>query len=184
MQSAQPREKHLIIGVYANEPIALEAFRLLQQRGMSPENVAIVGKGYRDADAVGFADPVKVAKERAWKTAGFTGLLGLVFGFLFNWLTQIDIVPDNRVLSLIIAAILGGLSGLMGGVLVGGGTGLVFESGESIAYRNRIEKGKYLLLVEGNEVLVRTAEQALRSLSTAEALDRYYFRDLQPAADS
>ncbi len=176
MQSTQPSEKHLVIGVFANEQMALEGFRVLQKKGMSPENVAIVGKGYRDADAVGFADPLKVARMRALRTAILPGLVGLVFGLLFNVLTQIEIVPGNRILTLIIAALLGGASGILGGLMVGGGIGLIFESGESIAYRNRIEKGQYLLLVEGKEALVKEAESELRLLPT-ESLDRYYFRN-------
>jgi hypothetical protein len=177
VQTTEPRERHLIIAVFANESAALEGFRLLQRSGFSPENVAIVGKGYRDADAVGFADPVKVAKERALRTAGFTGIVGSVMGLTFNLITHIQIVP-NQILTWAIAAFLGGISGVMGGLFVGGGVGLVLESGESISYRNRIEKGKYLLLVEGQEALVLTAQEQLRGVQT-ESLERYYFRNAQ-----
>lgn len=180
MQTTQPRERHLIIGIFADEQAVLGGYRRLQQVGISLENLAIVGKGYRDADAVGFADPVKVAKARAVRTAAFTGILGAIFGLLFNLITKIAIIPDNRPLTLLIAALLGGVSGVLGGLIAGGGTGFIFESGESIAYRNRINKGKYLLLVEGTEALVLTAEQHLRELPT-ESLDRYYFRDLAAA---
>jgi hypothetical protein len=177
VQTTEPRERHLIIAVFANESAALEGFRLLQRSGFSPENVAIVGKGYRDADAVGFADPVKVAKERALRTAGFTGIVGSVMGLTFNLITHIQIVP-NQILTWAIAAFLGGISGVMGGLFVGGGVGLVLESGESISYRNRIEKGKYLLLVEGKEDMVLKAQEQLQELPP-ESLERYYFRNTQ-----
>jgi len=175
VQSTNPRERHLIIGVFADEPAVIAGLRSLQRSGLSLENIAIVGRGYRSPDAVGFADPLKVARTRALRTAIGTGTIGAVFGLVFNLITKIQIVPGNLLLTWLIAALLGGLSGVMGGLIAGGSFGLIFESGESISYRNRVEKGKFLLLVEGSEQIVRTAEEQMRALPT-EGLERYYFR--------
>lgn len=179
VQTAEFRERHLVIAVLPNEQAALNAYRRLQKTGTSPENIAIVGKGYRDADAIGFAKPVNMAKRRAFLTATATGVIGAIFGLTFNLISGIQIFADNQILTWIAAAFFGGISGALGGLLVGGGTGLIFESNESISFRSEIERGKFLILIEGDEALVRSAEQRLYDIPT-ESLQRYHFRNDKP----
>jgi len=175
MNSPATRERYLLIACVADETSALGAYRTLQKGGLSPECMAIVGQGYRDCDAVGFAQPIPVAKSRAYQTAAFTGVAGAVMGLAFLVATKIQVFPGNLFLNILLAVTSAGLSGAMGGFLVGGGVGLVSESGESSAYRNQVDRGKYLLLVEGTEDLVEQARQLLEN-TPRESLQRYYFR--------
>ncbi len=168
------RDRYLLVSVVANEAQALGLYRLLQRSGLSPENVAIVGSGYRDCDAVGFAKPLDVSRQRAFRTAAFTGVIGAVMGLAFLAATPVRIF-DNMILNILLAITTAGLSGAMGGFLVGGGVGLLSESGESISYRSKVERGKYLVLVEGAETLVEKADAVVKAFQ-CESTQRYYFR--------
>jgi len=179
MTQANPQmEKYLLVAVLANESAALRAYRLLQQGGISLENIAIVGQGYRDCDAVGFAEPLPVAKQRAFATAGFTGVVGAIMGVVFQVITapRFEVFPGNAPANWAIAALTAGASGAMGGFFVGGGVGFFSESGESLSYRVKVDQqGKYLVLVEGAEALVEQGRTLLEG-AECESTQRYYFR--------
>ncbi len=176
MNATDSQGSHLYVCILPSEQDALESYRLLQKNGFSPANVAIVGKGYRSPDDVGFAEPKKMATQRAKSTAVFAGLVGIVSGAIFNKMTGIPIT-GNPLADPFLGAILAGLSGLLGGFLVGGGVGFIWESGESVFYRNRLDRGSYILMIESqDENVVKNAAELLseRPLQSAQ---RYYFRD-------
>ncbi len=176
MNATDSKGSHLYICILSSEQDALVSYRLLQKNGFSPANVAIVGKGYRSPDDVGFAQPKKMATQRAKSTAIFAGLVGVFSGALFNKMTGIPIV-GNPLVDPIIGALLAGLSGLLGGFLVGGGVGFVWESGESVFYRNRLERGSYLLMVESQDESVVKNAAEIMSEQPVTGAQRYYFRD-------
>ncbi len=176
MNATDSKGSHLYICILPSEQDALVSYRLLQKNGFSPANVAIVGKGYRSPDDVGFAEPKRTATQRAKSTALFAGLVGVISGAIFNKMTGIPIIGDPWV-DPFLGAILAGLSGLLGGFLVGGGVGFVWESGESVFYRNRLERGSYLLMIESqDESLVKNAAELLHE-QPLQSAQRYYFRD-------
>ncbi|MFM6307923.1 MAG: hypothetical protein ACKPGB_06585, partial [Dolichospermum sp.] len=45
---------------------------------------------------------------------------------------------------------------------VGGGVGLFEGGGDALPYRNRLDAGKYLIVVQGSETLTRQATRILR----------------------
>ncbi|HEY9864839.1 MAG TPA: hypothetical protein V6D21_11745, partial [Candidatus Obscuribacterales bacterium] len=64
----------------------------------------------------------------------------------------------------LIGAVLGGISGGLGSILAGGGVGLIVGGGDALPYRNRLNAGKYLVVVTGSETLMRKANRILRDL--------------------
>ena len=66
----------------------------------------------------------------------------------------------------------------MGSVFVGGGVGIAFGSGDALPYRNRLNAGQYLLVVQGNETLIRQAQRVIRPLSP-ESVKTY---EVQPSS--
>ncbi len=62
----------------------------------------------------------------------------------------------------IIGGLLGTAAGALGAYLVGGGVGLTVGSGDALPYRNRLNQGKYLIVVKGTEELTRQATRILR----------------------
>lgn len=63
-----------------------------------------------------------------------------------------------------IGGFLGAASGAMGALLVGGGVGLTVGSGDALPYRNRLNAGKYLIVVKGTEELTSQATRVLRQI--------------------
>jgi hypothetical protein len=54
------------------------------------------------------------------------------------------------------------VAGAMGSVFAGGGVGLIIGGGDALPYRNRLNAGKYLVVVKGTENQTRQATRTLR----------------------
>jgi hypothetical protein len=141
--------------------IQAEAANLaLEKEGI---NNTILGKGYKSADEFGLIDP----KEQAAKQAKFMAVWLVPFGFFagitFNSITGLDTFPwAGEVGNRIIGGLLGAASGALGSIVAGGGVGLVVGGGDALPYRNRLDAGKYLVVVQGQENLTREATRILR----------------------
>ncbi|MEL6136073.1 MAG: hypothetical protein AAFR42_01490, partial [Cyanobacteria bacterium J06628_6] len=59
---------------------------------------------------------------------------------------------------------LGSAAAAMGSFFVGGGVGIAFGSGDALPYRNRLNAGKYLVVVRGSESLVNRAARIIQPL--------------------
>jgi hypothetical protein len=132
----------------------------LEDKGI---NSTILGRGYKTADEFGLIDP----KEQAGKQAKFMAVWLVPFGFFagitFNSITGLDTFPwAGDIGNKIIGGILGGVSGALGSIVSGGGVGLVFGGGDALPYRNRLDAGKYLIVVRGSDTLTRDATRILR----------------------
>lgn len=87
----------------------------------------------------------------------------LFSGFTFSLITGLDTFAwAGEIGNHVIGGILGAGSGAMGSVFVGGGVGLLEGGGDALPYRNRLDAGKYLIVVQGSETLTRQATRILR----------------------
>ena len=153
-----------LITVLKNKQQAEEAYSVLQQGGISSEEVTILGEGYQSADEFGLIDPNKQASKRAKKLAYGLIPFGFVAGYVFNVLTGIQLFSfTNAFAEHIIGGVLGAASGLLGATIVGGGVGLTTGSGDALTYRNRLNAGQYIIIAKGSDSLVRRATSLLRS---------------------
>jgi hypothetical protein len=48
---------------------------------------------------------------------------------------------------------------------VGGGTGAMLGSGDALPYRNRLNAGKYIVVVKGSALVVQKATKILRGFN-------------------
>jgi hypothetical protein len=146
-----------MIAVLPDELAAFEAYRLLQVHGISPENLALVGKGYTTPESVGLLEPSKVVWRYGRYGMYFLGVAGLVIALVVA-------VSMNLDYALLFAAGLGGM-GLGGiiGLVVGMIYGVIFKSATAIACHNCLKQGQYLLLLEGSEALTRKGREILSS---------------------
>lgn len=155
-----------VIAVLADRIQAEAAFSALEKEGLPMNQVSILGRGYKSADEFGFLDPNQQARKQALSMATWLVPFGFVAGFAFNSLTQIDLFPwagafGNHV----IGGFFGAIAGAMGSFFVGGGVGLVFGSGDALPYRNRLNEGKYIVVVSGAPNITSQATRILRQFN-------------------
>lgn len=151
-----------LVAVLQNRIEAEEAYSALEKEGLPMDKVTILGKGYKSADEFGLIDPSLEAKKRIRIMAYWTIPFGFAAGFAFNLITGIEILEWVGSLgNHIIGGIFGAIAGAMGS-FVAGGAGLGVGSGDALPYRNRLDQGKYLIVVKGSETLTRQATRILR----------------------
>lgn len=152
-----------LIAVLPDRMQAEEAYSALEKEGLPPNQVTIVGQGYQSADEFGLIDPNQQAKQGASRLAYWLVPFGFVAGYIFNLLTGIEIFSAaGNIGNHVLGGVLGAASGALGAFLVGGGVGLSVGSGDALPYRNRLNAGKYLIVVKGTEELTRQATRILR----------------------
>ncbi|MBD2452021.1 hypothetical protein H6G76_33895 [Nostoc sp. FACHB-152] len=152
-----------LIAVLPDKSKAQAAYSALTNEGLSPNQVDILGSGYKSADDYKLIDPNQQARKGAKRLLYWLVPFGFIAGYAFNYLTGIEILSLGDLGSHVIGGILGAASGVLGAYLVGGGVGLTVGSGDALPYRNRLNAGKYLIVVKGTEELTRRATEILRS---------------------
>jgi hypothetical protein len=172
------RQSHLAVIELPDEISAFQAYRLLQYHGISPENLAIVGDGYSSPERIGLLRPFQIARRKSLKLALLSGMLGAVIGTLLviaSATQQLNLpplpalplhpLPQELYQWLLIPAfslVSGGLGALIGGLF-----GFFGEGTAAGIYRHRLRQGRYLLMIEGSEKLVRWAQEVLSQYSTS-----------------
>ncbi len=152
-----------LVAVLPDRIQAEAAYVALEKEGLPTQQVAILGKGYKSADEYGLIDPNEQARKQARLMATWLVPFGFAAGFTFSWITDLDTFAwAGQLGNHIIGGLLGAVSGAMGSVFVGGGVGLIFGGGDALPYRNRLNAGKYLIVVKGSETLTRQATRILR----------------------
>jgi hypothetical protein len=153
-----------LIAVLSDRLKAEEAYTALEKAGIPQTQVTILGRGYKTADEFGLIDPQQQARKNAVRMAYWLIPFGFFGGYTFDAITGLDTFawagePGNH----IIGGFLGAIGGAMGSIFVGGGVGLSQGSGDALPYRNRLNAGKYLIVVQGSETLKNQASAILRS---------------------
>jgi hypothetical protein len=160
----QLRNSRLMIAVLPDETSAFEAYQLLWRNGIPPQNLALVGKGYSNPEHVGLVEPRQIAKSYARNGSvllGCVSIIGiLIWYFLYwFWTGSSPKLPDIVVLTAILIVILVVNCSL--GAALGFFYGVFFKSSTSIACRNCLKRGQYLLMLEGSESMIKTAKEIL-----------------------
>lgn len=152
-----------LVAVLSSQNQAEAAYSALEKEGLPEDQVDILGNGYKSADEYGLIDPKQQAQKQAKRLSYLLIPFGFIAGYAFNVLTGIEIFPAIAPLgNHILGGLLGAASGALGAYFVGGGVGLTIGSGDALPYRNRLDAGKYLVVVRGTEDLTRQATRVLR----------------------
>jgi len=152
-----------LVAVLSNKQQAEAAYSALKQENLPMERITILGQGYQSADEFGLIEPNQQAGKQSGRLAYWLIPFGFVAGYLFNLLTGIEILGwAGGIGNHIIGGILGAASGALGALLVGGAVGWTVGSGDALAYRNRLNAGKYLIVAKGDEAVVRQTTRVLR----------------------
>ncbi|TAF12214.1 MAG: hypothetical protein EAZ77_00515 [Nostocales cyanobacterium] len=149
-----------LVAVLSDRIQAEAAYLGLEKEGI---NSSILGRGYKTADEFGLIDPKEEAKKQARLMAFWLVPFGFFAGATFSLITGLDTFAwAGEIGNHVIGGLLGAGSGAMGSVFVGGGVGLVSGGGDALPYRNRLDAGKYIIVVQGSETLTRQATRILR----------------------
>lgn len=152
-----------LVAVLPDRIRAEAAYVALEKEGLPMEQVAILGKGYKSADEYGLIDPNEQARQQAKLMATWLVPFGFAAGVTFSVITGLQTFAwAGELGNHLIGGLLGAISGAMGSVFVGGGVGLLVGSGDALPYRNRLNAGKYLIVVKGSENITRQATRILR----------------------
>ncbi len=155
-----------LVAVVSDRIKAEEAYTALEKGGIPTSQVSILGRGYKTADEFGLIDPGQQAKKRAMLMAIWLVPFGFAGGYMFDLITGVNSFdwaaePWNHILG----GVAGAIGGAMGSVFVGGGVGLSVGSGDALPYRNRLNEGKYIVIVQGATTLKNKATAILRPLN-------------------
>ena len=152
-----------LIAVLKDRIEAEEAYSTLEKEGLPMDKISILGRGYKSADEFGLIDPNEEAKKQTNQLAYWIIPFGFIAGYAFNLQTGIQLIEwINPLGNHILGGFFGALAGAMGSLFVGGGGALITGSGDALPYRNRLNAGKYLIVVKGSETLTRQSTRILR----------------------
>ncbi|WP_373540460.1 hypothetical protein [Chamaesiphon sp.] len=162
-----------LVTVLSDRIQAESAYTLLEKQGLPLNKITILGRGYKSADEFGLIDPNEQARKQAKLMATWLIPFGFIGGAGFSTLTNLQTFAwAGEIGDHIISGLLGAIGGAMGSVFIGGGGGIAFGSGDALPYRNRLNAGKYLIVVEGSQLLLQQATTILRKCDP-EALQVY-----------
>lgn len=161
MTTTRPKNSRLMIAVLPDETSAFRAYLHLRDHGISLENLALVGKGYSSLENVGLLEPKRMAWRYAKQGLIKGGLIGTVLGTILHLITNLRLSMLSWGQTLLAVAIASGLVGSIIGAILGTAYGLIYKSSTSIACRNCLRRGQYLLLLEGSETLTRRGREIL-----------------------
>ncbi|MEA5536696.1 hypothetical protein [Crocosphaera sp. XPORK-15E] len=155
-----------LIAVVSDRIQAEEAYTALEKAGIPTNQISILGKGYKTADEFGFIDPGQQAKKRAILMAYWLVPFGFIGGYTFDLITEVNsfdwaVEPFNHILG----GVAGAIGGAMGSFFVGGTAGLSVGSDDALPYRNRLDEGKYIIVVRGTTSIKNKATEILRPLN-------------------
>ena len=152
-----------LVAVLSDRIQAESAYTLLEKQGLPLSKITILGRGYKSADEFGLIDPDEVAQKQAKLMAIWLIPFGFIAGVGFSLATSLQTFAwAGEIGNHVVGGFLGAIGGAMGSVFIGGGGGIAFGSGDSLPYRNRINAGKYLIVVEGSQLLIQQATTILR----------------------
>jgi len=151
----------LMIAVLPDESSAFEAYRLLQCHGISPENLALVGKGYSSPDSVGLFNPTSTAWRYAKRGMFWVGTASMSMGMILHLIFSFQLPNLDWYQTLLTVTSTAGIIGIVAGGVLGTFYGWIIKSSLSISCRSCLERGQYLLMLEGSETLTRRGREIL-----------------------
>lgn len=159
------------VGVFSHRRDAEAALTELRDSGFFMNQVSILGKDSTSGAGVG-ANVAQTergnkaddgAKAGATTGAAVGGLGGLLVGLGVLAIPGLGpIVAGGAAATALATALSGGALGAAAGGIVGGLVGLGIPENRAKVYNNRLERGDYLVIVDGSETEVRQAETLLK----------------------
>jgi hypothetical protein len=163
-----------LVAVLKDRNAAEVAYTKLETEGLALQDIGIVGRGFRSIDDYTILDPSENARRQSRMMAIWLTPFGFGGGIVFTLMTQLDTFawagPTGNYL---VGGLAGALSGLMGSVVAGGGTSLLFGGKEGMSLQQHLTLGRYLVVARGSEGTLRKAIPVLENTVDLETLKSY-----------
>ncbi|MCM1982425.1 hypothetical protein [Lyngbya confervoides] len=156
-------QNQYLIAVLSNRTSVEQAYQALSRHNLPMDQISVVGPGYRSADEVNLINPDQAAGRLSQQLALWVIPFGFLAGAAFSFLSGLQTFAwAGEVGNHLIGGLLGAASGGLGSWVVGKITGWTVGSGDAIAYRNRLNLGRYLIVAQGTDDLIRQATKIIQ----------------------
>lgn len=154
-----------LVATFGDRIKAEAAYTTLEAKEFPLQQVTLLGTGYKSWVDYPLFDPNQAIRQRLRWVLTWLVPFGFFGGFTFNQISQLTIVPSlSPLANSVIGGIMGAISGALGSLTVGGGIRLFLPGQDVQTYRQRLQTGKYLLVIKGSEFSVGQAYRLLRPL--------------------
>ncbi len=162
-----------LVAAIADRIKAEEALISLRREEIPDRSTAIIGAGFQSLEGYGLPDPIQKTWDRLRWTAVWLTPFGFLGGMGFNVVTGLNTFPwAGDVGNVLIGGLFGAIGGAMGSVFASDGLTVVLTGKRSMTYRQRLDKGQFLVVVKGSETMIRRATKALLKYETL-SLENY-----------
>jgi hypothetical protein len=156
--------QYLLVLTFSDRPQAQSAYEKLKAAELALVHLDLVGTGYRSLQDINIKDPNQVAWQQAVRMLYWVVPFGFVAGFSFNDITHLTILEQAPPLvNHLIGGLFGTIASAMGGFTFGGGGQFLLDR-DKMPFKKRLKSGKYLLVAQGTELLVRQASRVLQGV--------------------
>jgi hypothetical protein len=156
--------QYLLVLTFGDRSQAQVAYDKLKASELALAHIDLVGAGYKSLPEIHIKDPNQMAWQQAMRMLYWVVPFGFIAGFSFNDITHLSILGQA---SPLVNHLLGGVFGMvasgMGGFTFGGGGQFLIDR-EKMPFHKRLESGKYLLVAQGTDLLVRQASRVLQGV--------------------
>jgi len=152
-----------LVAVMGDRIQAEAAYTALEKANLPTTQLSIVGRGYKDLGDLSFEDPSEIGRRRMKIMSAWLVPFGFIGGVAFSLATELSTFAwAGEVGNHVVGGFLGAIGASMGSVFINGGPILALGKGDSQSYRDRLEQGQYLVVVEGNDGVIRRANPVIK----------------------
>jgi hypothetical protein len=156
--------QYLLVFTFSDRTQAQAAYEKLKASELALVHLDLVGAGCKSLQDLKIEDPNQVAWQQAVRMLYWVIPFGFVAGFSFNDITQLTILEQaSPLVNHLIGGLFGTIASAMGGFIFGGGGQFLIDR-EKMPFKKRLKSGKYLLVAQGTDLLVRQASRVLQGI--------------------
>ncbi len=152
-----------LVAVMGDRIQAEAAYVALEKAELPTAQLTIVGRGYKDLSDLSFEDPNEIGRRRMKIMAAWLVPFGFVGGVGFSLTTGLNTFSwAGEIGNHVVGGLMGAFGASIGSIFINGGPILALGKGDSQGYRDRLAEGKYLVIIEGNDGVMRRASPVIK----------------------
>lgn len=162
-----------IVAVFTDKNKAEASYSALLQDRFSSEQVALIGEGHKSAETLGAITPNQQRGQQALRLLAWLAGIGFLTGYGFAFLMRSEFFSElNSLSNYAIGGLVGAAIGALISLLIGSRLGAVIGSRlDVLKYRDRLQAGHYLVLVNTSESFKDQAKRILSLFNPEEMQD-------------